>query len=189
MNDPFAYLSVMISIVLGLAVAHVLGSIVRVINNRDHTVMYWPSLLWAGTLLLLVAQVWWADASLRTHTAWTFSAFLVLLAQPAALYLLCALIIPVPDGASAFDMRTAYARNRPWFLGALLLLIGLSFFKDFVLFGRVPLNANFGALLIFAIFATIALRMRSELVQKINAVVAAVMTVSYIVIFFSALPA
>lgn len=113
----------------------------------------------------------------------------MLLAQPATLYLLCALIIPVPDGASAFDMRTAYARNRPWFLGALLLLIGLSFVKDLVLFGRVPLNANFGALLIFAIFAMIALRMRSELVQKINAVVAAVMTVSYTVIFFSALPA
>jgi hypothetical protein len=32
------------------------------------------------------------------------------------------------------------------------------------------------------------LRTRSELVQKINAVVAAVMTVAYIVIFFSALP-
>jgi uncharacterized membrane protein len=33
---------------------------------------------------------------------------------------------------------------------------------------------------VFAIFAAIALRTRPELVQKINAVVAAVMTVSYI---------
>ncbi|MGA8796458.1 MAG: hypothetical protein WB526_05225 [Candidatus Cybelea sp.] len=87
MNDPFAYLSIMISIVLGLAVAHVLGSVVRVINNRDHTVVYWPSLLWEGTLFLLVAQLWWADASLRTHTAWSSAAFLVLLLQPATLYL------------------------------------------------------------------------------------------------------
>src|SRR5580698_3259213 len=118
MNDPFEYLSVMISIVLGLAVAHVLGSLARVINNRDQTIMYWPSLLWSVTLLLLVAQLWWADASLRTHTTWSFGAFLVLLAQPAALYLLCALIIPVPDAANAFDMRAAYVRNRPWFLGA-----------------------------------------------------------------------
>jgi hypothetical protein len=188
MNDPFAYLSVMISIVLGLAVAHVLGSVVRVINNRDHTVMYWPSLLWAATLLLLVAQLWWADASLRTHTAWSFGAFLVLLAQPAALYLLCALIIPVPDGASAFDMHAAYVRNRPWFLSALLVLIVLSFIKDFVLYGRVPLNGNFGTLLLFAIFATVALRTRSERVQKINSVLAAAMTVAYIIIFFSALP-
>lgn len=107
MNDPFAYLSVMISIVLGLALAHVLGSVVRIINNRGRTVMYWPSLLWAGTLLLLVAQLWWADASLRTHTAWSFVAFLVLLAQPAALYLLCALIIPVPRRRK----RLRYARS------------------------------------------------------------------------------
>jgi hypothetical protein len=86
-------------------------------------------------------------------------------------------------------MHAAYVRNRPWFLAVLLVLIGLSFVKDFVLYGRVPLNGNFGALLVFAIFATVALRTRSELVQKINAVVAAVMTLAYIVIFFSALPA
>ncbi len=189
MNDSFAYLSVMISIVLGLAAAHVLGSLVRVINNRERIVMYWPSLLWSATLFLLIAQLWWADASLRTYTAWNFGAFLVLLAQPAALYLLCALILPVPDSASAFDMHAAFARNRSWFLGVLLVLIGLSFVKDFVLYGRVPLNANFGALLVFAIFGAVALGNRSERVQKINAVVAAVMTVAYIVILFSALPA
>ena len=189
MNYSFAYLSVMISIVLGLAVAHVLNSVVRVINNRERTIVYWPSLLWAGTLFLLIAQLWWADASLRTYSAWNFAAFLVLLAQPAALYLLCALILPVPDGAESFDMHAAFIRNRSWFLGMLLVLIGLSFVKDFVLYGRVPLNANFGALLIFATVASIALRSQSELVQKINSVAAAVMTVAYVVILFSALPA
>jgi hypothetical protein len=189
MNESFAYLAVMISIVLGLAAAHVLGSVARVINNRDKLVMYWPSLLWAATLFLLVAQLWWADASLRTYSAWSFGAFLVLLAQPAALYLLCALNLPVPDDASAFDMHAAFMQNRSWFLGVLLVLIGLSFVKDFVLFGRVPLNANFGALLIFAILVAGALRYRSELVQKINAVVAAILTVAYIVVLFSALPA
>jgi hypothetical protein len=189
MSGSFSYLSVLISIVLGLAAAHVLGSIVRVINNRDRTTVYWPSLVWAGILFLLIAQLWWADASLRNYTAWRFGAFLVLLAEPAALYLLCALILPVPDDASAFDMRADFARNRPWFLSVLLILIGLSFVKDLVLYGHVPLNANFGALLVFALFAIAALRTPSELAQKVNAVVAAVMTVAYIVILFSALPA
>lgn len=188
MSDSFAYLSVMISIVLGLAAAHVLSGVARVINNREHTVMYWPSLLWAATLFLLVVQLWWADASLRTYTAWSFGAFLVLLAQPAGLYLLCALNLPAPDGAGTLDMRAAFMRNRSWFLVVLLALIGLSFVKDFVLYGRVPLNANFGALLIFAILVAIALRSHSELVQKINSVVAAVLTVAYIAILFSGLP-
>jgi hypothetical protein len=52
----------------------------------------------------------------------------------------------------------------------------------------VPLNANFSALLIFAILVAVALRSRSELVQKINAVVAAALTVAYIAILFSGLP-
>jgi len=38
MNDSFAYLSVTISIVLGLAIAHLLGSVVPVISNWDHTI-------------------------------------------------------------------------------------------------------------------------------------------------------
>ena len=86
-------------------------------------------------------------------------------------------------------MRAAFNRNRPWFLSVLLVLIGLSFVKDFVRYGHVPLNANFVALLIFAVFALAALRTRSEFSQKINAVVAAIMTVAYIVFLFSALPA
>jgi hypothetical protein len=179
----------MISIVLALAMAHVLGSVARVINNRDHIVMYWPSLLWAATLFLLIAQLWWADASLSSYTAWSFGAFLILLAQPAALYILCALILPVPDDASSFDMRAAFLRNRSWFLAVILVLIGLSFIKEIALYGHVPLNANFTALLAFAIFAAVALRTRSELANKVNAVVAVVMTVAYILVLFTSLPA
>ena len=81
MNGSFAYLSVLISIILGLAAAHLLGSVVGIINMRDRTILYWPSLLWSGILFRLIAQLWWADASLRSHTGWSFGAFLVLLAE------------------------------------------------------------------------------------------------------------
>jgi len=77
-NDSFAYLSVMIAIVLGLAVAHLLGSLARVVNGRERTVIYWPSLVWAATLFWIIAQLWWADASLRSYTSWKFASFLVL---------------------------------------------------------------------------------------------------------------
>ncbi|HVA26919.1 MAG TPA: hypothetical protein VNF68_02000 [Candidatus Baltobacteraceae bacterium] len=188
MNDSFAYLSVLISIVLGLAVAHLLGSLVRVVNARERTVFYWPSLLWAGTLFLIIAQLWWADASLRTYSHWNFAAFLVLLAQPAALYFLCALILPVPEDRETFDMRAAFARNRAWFFIALLVAVALSFIKELVLYGHLPQGANGVALSLFAVFALVALALKSELAQKINAVVAAIMMVAYIVVLFSALP-
>jgi hypothetical protein len=188
-NDPFNYLSVMISIVLGLAVAHVLGSVVRVINNRHRTILYWPCLLWAFTLFLLIAQLWWADASLNNYGGtWDFATFLVLLAQPAALYALCALILPVPDEAHAFDMKAAFMRNRIWFVGALLLSITISFIKELVLYGHIPLNANFAALSLFAVFCIIMLRFGSDRSQKAGAVVAAAVTIAYIAILFSRLP-
>jgi hypothetical protein len=188
MNAPFAYLSVMVSIILGLALAHLLGGVVRVINNRDRIAMYWPSLLWAGTLFLIVAQLWWADATLRTYTTWNFAAFLVLLAQPAALYVLCALILPLPENINTYDMRAAYVHNRVWFICVILILIALSFVGELVLYGHVTLGTHEGALLIFGAFGVVALRSKSEHVQKANAIVAAAMIIAYIVILFSALP-
>jgi hypothetical protein len=44
MNAPFAYLSVMISIVLGLAVAHMLGAVVAAVMTVTYIVIFFSAL-------------------------------------------------------------------------------------------------------------------------------------------------
>lgn len=54
MSNAFNYLSVLISIVLGLGMAHLLGGVARAISRRTTMSFYWPTLVWAFFLLVFI---------------------------------------------------------------------------------------------------------------------------------------
>jgi hypothetical protein len=58
--DEFGYLSVIISVILGLSIAQLLQGMSQVINARDRVRIYWPSMAWTILLLLVDIQAWWA---------------------------------------------------------------------------------------------------------------------------------
>lgn len=114
---PFEHLAVLISIVLGLGIAHLLTSVHRLVQARARVRPYWLPLLWA--LLLFVTQIewWWAIFALRTETVWNFFYFLFVLLSPVSLYLAAAFVLPEiePGGTATIDLRTYYYENRRWF--------------------------------------------------------------------------
>jgi hypothetical protein len=54
--------------------------------------LYWPALAWAGLLLLISVQSWWAMFGLRSHHDWSFGAFAVVLLHTVVLYTLAVLV-------------------------------------------------------------------------------------------------
>lgn len=79
--DAFSYLSVLLSIILGLAITQILQSVGRIIQARDRVVMFWPPLLWAAILILVSVQSWWALFGLHLRESWSFFPFLVVVLQ------------------------------------------------------------------------------------------------------------
>lgn len=141
--DAFSYLSVLLSIVLGLGVTQVLTSLGRVIEARDRVRTFGPALIWAGVILLIHVQTWWVMFGLRTHQGWTFGAFLIVLLQPLVLYLLSALVLPADfGGGSPVDLRAHYFRHAPWFFGFGVLLLVQSVARDVLMSGGLPSLAN-----------------------------------------------
>ena len=114
---PFEHLAVLISIVLGLGIAHLLTSVHRLVQARARVRTYWLPLLW--TLLLFVTQIewWWAIFALRTETVWNFFYFLFVLLSPVSLYLAAAFVLPEVEagGDAPIDLRAYYYENRRWF--------------------------------------------------------------------------
>jgi hypothetical protein len=92
--DAFGYLSVLLSIILGLGLTQLLTAIGRLIRHRDRVRVHWLPLLWAALLLLIYVQVWWSMYGLRLHREWTFLAFGAVLAQTATLYVMAAVALP-----------------------------------------------------------------------------------------------
>src|SRR5690242_855024 len=92
--DAFSYLSVLLSIILGLGLTQLLTAAGRLIRHRDRVRVHWLPLVWAAVLLVIYVQVWWSMYGLRLRSGWTFGAFSIVLAQTAALYLMAAVVLP-----------------------------------------------------------------------------------------------
>ena len=63
--ESFNYLSVLLSIILGLAITQVLLGFRGLILTRGKVKLYFPTLIWAGLALLIAIQAWWASFGLR----------------------------------------------------------------------------------------------------------------------------
>jgi hypothetical protein len=182
--DPFSYLSVLISIILALSIAHLLSALVRVIHNRSRVVLYWPTLSYVFILFVVIVQVWWFDFYLSRHINWTFPAFASTLLIPADLYLLCALLLPSADLPSDDNMRTAYYRNRVWFFGALFAIPVLGFTQELLVDGHIGATADTALRLVFEAVILVAVFVKAERVQKVLAVVGVVLIVIYVMALF-----
>jgi hypothetical protein len=173
--DAFSYLSVLLSIILGLAITQVLQGVGQLLQGRERVQWHWPSGLWMASLLLIYVQSWWAMFGLRNVQAWTFGAFAVVLLQTVLEYLLAALLMPQP--APAVDLRAHYfAQRRPFFVTLVAVLV-VSLWKEMVLQGSFRWMG-----LSLAAIAT-----RREWVHRVVAVVAFAGIVAYIVLLFTRL--
>jgi hypothetical protein len=185
--DAFSYLSVLLSIILGLGITQVLTSAGRLIRAREAVVVYWPPLLWAGLLLVIYVQSWWSMFGLRLRAEWSFLAFLVVLLQTVVLYMLAALVLPEEVGASGVDLRAYYERQAPWFFGFLAGVLVISALKEVILEGHLPVGANLGFHLFLGALAGLGIFLRRAWYHQAMAVVSAGAFALYITILFSQL--
>ena len=140
--DAFSYLSVLLSIILGLGLTQLLTAAGRLIRHRDRVHADWLPLLWATVLLVVYVQSWWAMFGLRSLREWTFVTFLIVLAQTTTLYMMAALILPEQVEEGGVDLAAHYDRHHRWFFGFFLATLCISIVKDVVIAGHLPEAAN-----------------------------------------------
>lgn len=138
MMSAFDYLSVLISIILGLAITQVLQGFRDLMQARTRLRFYWPPVLWAVLLLVICVQEWWALFGYRDYPEWTFVGFSMVIAQVVGTYLIAALVLPDVAGDEALDLRAYYYANHRWFFALGVLTIAASIAKDRVLTGAWP---------------------------------------------------
>jgi hypothetical protein len=120
----FDYLSVLLSIVIGLGLSHLVSSTARLIQARRRVRVFAPVVGWVVILFLAQVQIWWAALSWRSPEQWSFLPFLVLLLLPTVAALLSVLVLPDFDQPGEIDMESFFFEHHRWF---------------FLLFASVPL--------------------------------------------------
>ena len=187
MMDAFGYLSVLLSIILGLAIAQVLQGYRALLLARGRIHIDPAPLIWSGLVLLFAAQAWWASFGLNARHNWDFADFAVILVQMGLLYMLSALILPDVPAEEPVDLSRHFERHRKAFFIFLIAMLASSIVKDIVLEHRLtsPLNLAFHALL--ALMAVGGILLRDSKAQLVIAVLATLGFLTYVAVLFARL--
>jgi len=112
----FEYLGVFISVIVGLAVAHIIMSTGIIVLNRKDIKLYWPHSLWCLNILLYLVNFWWFVFYWNRLQQWHYLIFLLLIFYAILLSLLTLFLIP-PGIHSGFNFKDHFYLRRKWFFG------------------------------------------------------------------------
>lgn len=92
---PFEYVSVLISLILGLGIAVILTGLARIIKRWEVVVPYGPFFVWIVLVFVLHIQEWWETYQLMNWSNWSLTIFLFVILYPILLFILANLLFPV----------------------------------------------------------------------------------------------
>jgi len=185
--SKFEYLSVLVSIVIGLGISHLLSGAARLIQLRRRTRMYLPTLLWTGILFLLNVQIWWVAFDRRRTEDWNFFEFLLYLLIPVGAVVLSYLVLPELGDEDEVDLRASYFENRGWFFGIFAAIPVVSLVEETVRDGAFPTDLDAAFRVVFTLLALLAARVRGEAFHLLSAVLALVLFAAYVAVLFARL--
>lgn len=107
----------LVSVIVGLGLTELLANLNRLVRARAEVRWHALPLLWAGVCLLLVVNLWWCIylGAIGIATPSSAGEFLLYLAVPVLLYLVCAAVLPDRDATVAPDLRGDYFEGSRYF--------------------------------------------------------------------------
>ena len=132
--STFEFISVLLSIVVGLGLTRLLTAVGRALEIRRKLRFYWVQSVWVMNLGLLFVTFWWATLfSHADRETWLFPNFAVLLFYAVLLFLASVLVIP-SDFEESSDLEAHFFEVRPW-LFTIMALVPIAEFADTFLHG------------------------------------------------------
>lgn len=146
--DAFGYVSVIMSVVIGLGMSHLLTGVVDLFKARRRVRFYWVHLLWVALIFVGHIFLWWTMWNLRLLRSWNFFSFLLILLAPVLLYVAAAFLVPKIDSEASIDLREYFHENRAAFFTVNAAFTALMGAENWILTGR-PSPPRVTAVLVF----------------------------------------
>lgn len=182
MISSFEYVTVLISIVLGLGITQILTGVARLIQKHKKITFYWPHLLWINFILFLHIQEWWVMYELKTFVPWRLPVFLFVMLYPVNLFVLAKLIFPDGMKGKIIDLKKFYFENFQKIFSMLIFSAILSLLYNLFIL-NLKLTDQFLQLAIILSFSIIVLKnLSSEVLHKaVSVIVTLIMCASVVV--------
>lgn len=182
--SPFEYIMVLVSIVIGLAITHLLTAIAAGVHRlRGHGEPLTIDLiysLWVGYVLIWLVSFWWYEFAFQgIRESWTFGIYLFVISFAIVLFLLAAILVPHRlQGVK--HTYSYFMEGRRWFFCALIVAVGFDV-VDTLLKGAdyASRDAAMWQAGVFVLCALAGLATRRRGVQLTAAVIAFVLNLAY----------
>ena len=139
----FEYLTVAISIIVGLAIARVLTALTDLFAHRRHAQIFWVPIAWAVAFFFLLLINWWQMFTVsETLTEWSFLDFSLPIMQVVALFVGSSLILPRNWLDSSIDLYDYYCDQGRWGVAGYSIFFFLAIPTNIRLWGGSSLLMN-----------------------------------------------
>ncbi len=115
----FEYVMILVSIIIGLAIAQMLEGLLRVLRAGRPYRTYWVQSVWVALIFVELVWHWVYRWDLQAHSSWTVWELLFLVLPTIVLFLLAGLLFP----QDSTDLRSYYLEHRQVFFGLFLGLM------------------------------------------------------------------
>jgi hypothetical protein len=132
---PFEYVSVLISIVLGLGITQVVSGTADLIHQWERVKLYWPHMLLVILIFFLHIQEWWVLFELRNNMQWRIPTFFMTILYPICLFILARILFPVAQSDEPIDIKAFYFANYRKFFLMIAVLAFVSFIDNVFIHG------------------------------------------------------
>ena len=182
--SQFEYLSVLISIIIGLAITQLLSGAARLIQIRKRVRPHATTLCWMVVLFLVDTQIWWAAFTMREVRYWNFFHFLFYLLLPILAFLLSYLVLPELGDEDDIDLAENFVGNRPWFFGLMAAIPTISLVNEYFNRDGIRWNADSGFRVILFAVALVASFVHNARFHAWNALFALALVCGYFATVF-----
>ena len=134
--DQFEYVMVLVSIIIGLGIAHILlgigGIIDRLSRKEDRLELSLAHASWLGFCFVWLVMFWWWEYRFSTRVSdWTMGLYLFLICYAVTLFLLQAVLVPRTwDGITS--LKEYFLERRAWFYSLLAFVTILDQFDSYL---------------------------------------------------------
>ncbi|NJN42625.1 MAG: hypothetical protein HC811_10740 [Flammeovirgaceae bacterium] len=166
--SPFDYVTILISIILGLGIAQLVTGVADIIHQQERLRLYWPHILWIPIIFFLIIQEWWDIYGLREYDTWRLPVFLFISLYPIALFILTRLLFPLSlTENSHLDFKHFYYKNYRRFFIVVVLTAFISGLENIFIADRGIEGILFQIIIIIVLSFIAFRKIENEFVHKI----------------------
>ena len=135
--SPFEFVTIFCSIIVGLALSHILRAVSDLYEIRERVKMYWLNSLWVGTVTMWSIYTWWGLWELSINlNEWNYAQYWLMVTNLASIYFFTTLVLPKATDEGIINLEKHYYSVRKAFFSVVAFSLFTSSIVNYSLFGE-----------------------------------------------------